>query len=163
MQDTSSALTLDNVRVNLLDDYQFSNGSLKVLGDVALTGTQAFIYSTSMGSTIDRDSCLAIESGMTFSYDPSYARKDGLYFVDETARLALSQSTLKVTTTGMSLTRGTLQLRGVNTLSSDAGNRLEAFEIGDGTAAGDLNIEKLDGGAKLIASSGIVIYKNTDG
>ena len=66
-----SKLALDNVVFDLGVDFQFRQGQLFVHNEVAVTGTSAFIYQSSVPSYITSGATWSFEQGTTFSVAPS--------------------------------------------------------------------------------------------
>jgi len=113
-------LVVKNSILTLARDYTFSRGSILFTQDVAFSGTNRFVYSTGLTSTIDTDSLLYFGYGTTFSYAPRKASKSLLAMTDPTSILYLDGSSLFSTRTGLQLSVGTLILDDNVTLSSGA-------------------------------------------
>lgn len=137
------SIVLQNCTIRLDNDFTFDTGSLLFKSDVIFTGTNAFIYSSKMASTIYSESKLLFDQDATFKYAPSIANRDLLYMADETSILCLDGSVLHSTPTGIRLTRGTLHLDNLVTLSAEGDVAAEAICFGDGTASNDLTIKAL--------------------
>jgi len=149
--DDTGSIVLENCKVRLNDDFNFSNGSILFDKDVVFSGTNTFIYSSRMGSTVLDNSSLTFDTDSTFSYDPPSSNKDLLYFSDETSGLYLNGSTLFSTSTGIRFTRGTLFLDNGVTFSCDGTNASEFIAIGNGVASGDMRV-------KLLSDCEVQIY-----
>jgi len=143
--DDTGSIVLENCKIRLNDDFNFSNGSILFNQDVVFTGTNTFIYSSRMGSTISANSYLAFDLDSTLSYDPTTVNKDLLYFTDETSALYFNGSTLFSTSTGIRFTRGTLFLDNGVTFSCDGTKNSEFIAIGNGVAASDMSVKILSG------------------
>jgi len=155
----SGVLTLYGAEIACVDDFYFDNGQLFIHDDVVITGSSRFIYKSVNPFFIDYLSNLFMDLGTTFYYDPSSVNRDLMIMNDETSRFYLHGATLKSTTTGMRLTKGTLVVDHKSYIESDAISVSEAVSFGDGTAAGDFNIEIMPGGS-IWLSSGILDYNN---
>lgn len=147
----AASMTLRNTKLNLSGDYTFSQGSLLFDKDVYLTGTQKFIYSTPLTSTISSYSTLFLETGLTFSYAPLVAKRNLLYMPDSTAWLYCDGCTLFSTRTGLQLSTGFLMIDNTVTISSQAKYIAEAL-----TLSSNLNLKILNGG--YLALNGLVRY-----
>jgi len=124
-----ASLILKNSTLTLARDYTFSRGSILFTQDNMITGTNKFIYSTAVGSTIDTNSMLYMGYNSTFSYAPRRANKNLIFMNDTTSVLYLDGSTLFSTRTGLQLSAGTLILDDAVTLSSGARFSAEGISL----------------------------------
>ena len=139
-------------------NYSFTQGKFYVRDRLDLLGTSTFQYATALTSTIASLGELLVNRGMTFKYNPPVAKKSLLQMQDAEAALTLNSSSLAVTTTGMRLTKGTLQVRGKSTLQNQGAlSNSQAIIFGDGNTAHDLTI-KIDPSAVLDVQSGILLF-----
>jgi hypothetical protein len=132
----------------LASNYNFSYGALEFTHDVKLCGTNTFVYSSVMGSTIDAASRLLLDTGITFSYDPVTANRDLLYMTDTSAVLHLNGCTLYSTVTGLRLSRGRVLFDNFVTLSADGTVAAQALSFGkveDLAGVNDVIVEVLSG------------------
>ena len=113
-------ITLCHCQFDFDQDFTFSRGSLFVQESVALTGTNAFIYTSGGTCTIDTLATLYIDDGMTLQYAPNRPQRDLLYFTDPSSVLYLNNCSLTASRTGPLLTGGTLIFDNGVTLSSGA-------------------------------------------
>ncbi|MBY0352870.1 hypothetical protein K2W90_00720 [Candidatus Babeliales bacterium] len=120
--DQRGHVTLDNVTLELADDFPFRAGRLFFRNDVRFTGTSCFTYQSCMESSIMSRSSLMFDPGMTFYYYPSSDRKDLIQLTDKSSSIVLkgSGTTLQSTNTGLRLTKGRLFLDNKVTLSTRA-------------------------------------------
>ncbi len=116
----SAAITLRNSGLTLSDEYTFSRGSMLFDDEVVITGTNSFIYSSNVTSTIATRSVLLVDRGMTFSYSPRRANRNLLYFADDSSMLYLRGCSLLSTRTGLILSGGSIVIDDVVTMSSGA-------------------------------------------
>jgi len=147
----NSSITLRDCTLQLFQDFTFSTGSMTFEQDVVISGTVPFYYTTDQASTIASQSTLHIEDGITFKYFPNAANKDLLVMEDATSSLYLDGCTLHVSYTGLQLSTGRLFLDNKVTLSSEARNSGEAFEL-----SSDLQVHVLSDA--LVDVHGIVKY-----
>lgn len=156
----NASITFDNSALNIARDYTFTNGSLFFQNDVTLAGTNKFIYSSRVSSTIDSGSTLYLESGMTFSYDPVINNKDLLYFVDNSSKLHLNLATLHAAKYGMRLRNGTMVIEGLCEFSAEpSSNPLYTVEFGDQNIAHDFTM-KILAGSEVELADGYFAYRN---
>ena len=64
-----SKLALDNVILDMKDDFYFNRGQLYIHNDVVFTGTSQFVYRSPDQSFIAKDSTLSFEPNTTFFFD----------------------------------------------------------------------------------------------
>ncbi len=151
--DWKSTFSFKDVEWNQNGDYTFTEGRFDLLGLMELKGSYTFGYLTDQVSTISTNAMLFIDNGFTFSYGPiDSTNRQLIEMKDATSAIYLNGMTLKSSTTGMQLTKGTLFIDHKNFLDNfDYRNRAgrsvsEAIAFGDGTAANDLSIEVMPGG-----------------
>ena len=156
-------IALCDTTLCLARDFTFTTASLLFERDVVVTGTNIFTYESHVASTIDSCSTLFFDKGTTFSYAPrTRDYRDLLEMRDVTSNLILFGSTLKSTTTGLRLTKGTVCIDHKVTVFNDSATTLsESICLGNGIAADDLNIQLLPG-ASLSLQSGILNYENVN-
>jgi len=108
MDATTSQLTLDDVILAPVNDFNFLQGQLFIKNDVIFTGTSALVYKSTMPCCIAQNSCLYFDTNTTFSYAPASTNKDLIVMTDPTSTLYLDGCDLKTTYTGLRLTTGRL-------------------------------------------------------
>ena len=147
-----ASVIFEDCIVTITSDYTFDTGSILFQGDVVISGTNKFIYSSSWSSTIDSNSTLIINKGATFSYAPSVAARDLMYMENDTSLLYLDNCTLHSTTTGLRLTRGTLYIENLVTLDADGDDRSEAI------CFGNINYTTSDLEINILAGANLDVY-----
>lgn len=120
-------ITLRDCIIILERDYTFTQGGITFSGDTMITGTNRFIYSSTVASTISSNSTLYVDQRTIFSYAPVNTRRDLLFMTDVSSVLYLDGATLLTTGTGIRLSRGTILVDNRVTLSSSAANTGEAM------------------------------------
>ena len=173
---TNSRLALDNVKIAFSNDWTFSFGQLYIHNEVSYTGTSEFIYTSTSDCYIAPDSTFYFEPGTSFYYGPIDSRNPvtafnipdntNMYRIimeDETSVLYLDNCTLKVTDTGLRLTKGQLYLDNKITLSLYEKHYQDSYDtglvFGDGSASGnDLNVYILSGAN--VEVDGFIKYDN---
>ncbi len=123
----TSSITLRNCIISLDGDYTFSQGSLLFDLDNKIIGTNKFIYTSALGSTIASNSKLYFGDGITFSYAPVRPNQNLIFMTDKTSQLYLDSCTLHSTRTGLRLSGGTLVIDDKVTMSSEGKNTAEAL------------------------------------
>lgn len=168
--DDASVVTLDNVTWMQSDDYEFSTGAFNFKNKNKMQGgNYVFAYQTSMTSVFLSDSALRLDSGFTFSYDPSIvASKDLLEFEDSSAQLLLNGCTLHTTVTGLSLKQGKMCTLRTSYLSSEV-QRIdintvidEGISFGDNETGSDFICEILNSKTLCIKPGSSLRYKNVE-
>ena len=161
--DSLGTITFEDVIWIQDSNYSFTQGKFEVIENFLMKGpTTIFAYQSDQQSSIGAYSMIKFDSGMTFSYDPPTASNDLLAFVNSTAVMHLEDTTLHSTTTGLHLTKGTLEVNGDCFISSDATVEGEGIMIGDGVlAVNDVDI-KYFAESSLKVVSGYLVYNNID-
>ena len=163
-----ATLTLSNCDLILSSHYSFTEGHLNLYQDTNIVGTNVFAYQSPRPLTIKSKAALKVGLNCTFSYDSGItgdagsAGNDRLVMDDVTSKLFLDGCTLRVTKTGMQLTKGTLVVKDKCTLYSEAGIAEEAVVFGNNAEADDLTVEVLAGGV-LDLTNGFLKYNNVGG
>ncbi|MBY0352899.1 WD40 repeat domain-containing protein [Candidatus Babeliales bacterium] len=126
--DQKGHVTLDNVTLDLADDFPFRTGRMFFYNDVRFTGTSCFVYQSVMQSYVAPQSLLTFDPGTTLYYYPSSTNKDLIQLQDKSSGIYLkgSATTLQTTHTGMRLTKGRLWMDNKVTLSTRASTNLDA-------------------------------------
>ncbi len=113
-----SKLSLKNVELALANDFLFNQGQLFIHGDVAVTGTSAFVYKSTQRSFIASDSTFYFDIGTTFSVAPATVTDckfdqspttTGNSFIlleNQTSKLKINEASFCMTPTGLKLTKG---------------------------------------------------------
>lgn len=149
--DNSATITFEDVTCVLNSTLTFSRGRLEFIGNTVFTGTQNFVYQSTVPMTIHSNATWMLDSGMTFSYDTNSSSL--LSFDDVTSVLKLYETTLYADTPGLKLTKGTLILDGACPLINDALSSANGIWIGDGiSASNNLNLI-------VLAESGIMLTR----
>jgi len=170
MDNKDCRLTLQDAKLKLSRDYSFTLGRLYVQDDVLISGTNQFNYTSTQACFIAKNSTLKFDLGTTFSYGPSALfndAKDLIVMTDETSQFYLNGATLKSTTTGLRLTKGTLTIDhkcafyNQDDANGQATSVSQAITIGNGTYVDDLSINLMPGGSVAL-ESGILVYQNAN-
>ena len=164
--DNTATLSFSNVSFDLYQDYVFDAGKINVSDTLSLVGNYIFTYQSTQPLTVSNNSMLYLDTNVTLSYDPLDGGTDKLTFEDSTSCLYMKNSTLHVTSTGLSLTKGKLIVDGLAGLTAetlydpDYGRFIKGgIEFGNQQLADDLSIEVLSKGI-LSFDEGMFSYKN---
>ena len=149
--DPYSTFSFNNAKWVLDANYALTEGAFDVIGPFELSGEYVFAYETNQSSTIWQDSSMIFDTGFTFSYAPSVNYRTLIEMTDDTSKIYMNGATLRATTTGLQLTKGTLVLDHKNYLYNGPDGLLPAtlntaIAFGDGTPANDLSLEIMPGG-----------------
>lgn len=107
--DNTGKLLLNDVVLELQNDYMFPYGSMFMQDNVTIMGTATFYYSSSQTSTIDSNSTLLLTNGAHYNLGrDSITGNEPLAFTDSTSTLKLSNCGYYVNSTGITLTKGTI-------------------------------------------------------
>ena len=164
--DNTGTITFDNVKIVNRNSWSFQNGAFAVKNTLAMTGGGKFVYQSAYASTINDNSTLFLTDGMTFSYDPAkgsgqaVAGQQNLVFTNTSSKLWCDGVTLKITNTGMRLTKGTLQFERASSVYVDAAitNTARALILGDGVSSNDPQIN-FGPDAKVALETGVIQYE----
>lgn len=151
--DNTSTITLSQVQITNTRDF-YLHGSLTIFGEVLITGTYKFTYSTDSISRIRENSVLCFDSGITFSYDPPSGANNLFVFESSSSELFLNEvSSYIASSNGLSLTNGKLTINGRCSLTAPHG-----LYLGNGIAANNINLNVLSDSGMVI-NSGYLINK----
>lgn len=156
----NASLVLENCKLTLSSDYQFHTGSISFKQDVFISGTNKFVYSSTMTSTINQHSTLYLSPELTFSYAPTTTNRNLIYMTDNSSWFFLDGCTLFSTKTGLRITRGKLFMDNQVTLHSQGNLSCEAICFGDGIIENNLDVILLS--AAQVNVFGRLEYENTD-
>ncbi len=162
----TATITFDNVKIVNRNAWNFATGAFAVTNNLTLAGGGTFVYQSAYASTINDNATLFLTDGMTFSYDPAkgssqaVAGQQNLVFTNTSSKLWCDGVTLKITNTGMRLTKGTLQFDKSNSVYVDAAttNMARALILGDGDYRNDPQIN-FGPDAKVSLEAGGIQYE----
>lgn len=153
-------ITLRSSDLFLSRDFSYTTASLRFEKDVAISGTNVFNYTSVQVSTVASQSLLFLNKGLTLNYAPGADDRNLIAFEDVTSQLFLNGCTVRSTTTGLQLTKGTLCIDHKNEFFNDGAVALsQGIGFGNGIVADDLTIHLLPGGSVTL-QSGILSYDN---
>jgi hypothetical protein len=158
--DDAGTIVFDTVNFVQDGTYSFTVGSFEVLNKLSLKESYTFDYQSSQASTIKSKSILVARNGSTFSYNPSVANSNLIVMEESTSKLCLDGASLHSTATGLNLTKGELEIRGVSCISSDATTEGEGIYFGDGISANNDVTVHMFPGSRLKLIDGYVVDNN---
>lgn len=162
--DDSSKLILDNVQWTQDYTYSFTRGSFKVANEVDFVGSSTFFYQTGLTSTIDSHSRLQLKNNFTMvaGRKNGVADREPFYFKSSTSILSADQATFVVTSSGMRLTRGTLELNGYLMFDMLSTFSKGGLQFGDAqTISNDCSLILRPGGT-IYFRKGHFVYENSN-
>ncbi|KKP35329.1 MAG: hypothetical protein UR26_C0006G0013 [candidate division TM6 bacterium GW2011_GWF2_32_72] len=159
--DDSSNIILDNVKIVLSEDYTFSFGSIQFLNDVELVGSHTFIYSSSQSSSIHNHSRLCVTDDCRIAVGRHDENSDiqPLVFEDNTSCFKLDNCNLLITGSGITFSKGTIELERSVVVEMESTSSLNGLRIGTGIEAED-SVFRFDSGASVLLNRGWVVYNN---
>jgi hypothetical protein len=160
--DNAGVIILDDSSVDLHRTYSFNTGALRIDDRVEITGDgKLFAYESAMSSSILDDSSLVLGDGVKFSIGRknSPPTNEPLILVSDTSHLIVDRSTLKITGSGMRLTRGELEFVGNSMVDISSSQTTFGFIVGDGIAGHDVSIH-IEPASEFKVSGGAAVYEN---
>ena len=140
----------------------WTNASQVAVEENIITGTTAFIYTSTGYSMVNGNAMLVLDKGLTFSYAPASADRDLIALQNDTSKIFFDGCSVVSSLTGMRLTRGVLCVSHNNFLhNTGAVSASQGFAFGNGSSALDLDIQIMPG-ASLEVVSGLLDYANVD-
>lgn len=106
----NARIALDNVVVDLSDDFIFDRGRLFVHNDVIVSGSHSFIYKSPMPLFVDSAGILTFDLGAGFSFAPTSTDQRLFVLKDQTSGLFFNGATFNATSTGVRFTKGSIFL-----------------------------------------------------
>ncbi len=162
----TATITFDNVKIVNRNAWNFATGAFAVTNNLTLAGGGKFVYQSAYASTVNDNSTLFLTDGMTFSYDPAkgsdqaVAGQQNLVFTNTSSKLWCDGVTLKITNTGMRVTKGTIQFDRKTAIYSDAALTDTAHGLILGLAMSDNDPQIILGpDAKVSIETGVVEYE----
>ena len=160
-EDDTASFVFRDCEIALSNDLEFANGSISFYKENVFTGTNKFLYSGGVASTINSNSILKFDNGTTFSYAPSVADRSLLAMTDDTSYLYLNGCTLYATQTSPQFTKGQIIIDNNVTFSSEGIDNSELITFGDGSSSANDTIINVMAGAEITVYGGI--YDNNVG
>jgi len=161
LTDDTSGIILENLEWKQSGDYLFEKGSITFLNDVDFMGSYSFIYDSKKTSTIFDYSTWTITQNMCLRV----GRKDScsdiepLFFQDKTSVLSLNSCEFLVTSSGMNLTRGKIEIDKDVFFEIVGTTTSTGLVLGKKQEGCDFSID-LSSGAALHFKSGQLMYNN---
>ena len=159
--DNTGSVVLKNVTAKLATDIHVQSGGLLVQENVNLTGNYTFWYDSANPCTIDENSVLHIDGGISFQVGKQTPGSlNPLVFNDSTSILSFGECALTATGYGLSLLRGRLEFDQKATIDATSTDTMSGIILGDGISeANDITIY-LGPGSYTTFSAGALTYNN---
>ncbi len=154
--DDSSSIVLRDVVWAQDANTSFTVGSLQVKNDVIFRGDAIFSYESVLTSSIMAKSQLILDSGMTFSYNPSNNNNNLLKFMERSATLVLDGADMYVGPMGLQLTTGKFKVNRNSQMRTDG-----EISFGTGTMSDDIECNIISG-IEFLFGNGVLNYKNAN-
>ena len=103
MESIGSELTLQDSKLNLSGQYTLTAGTWVFIGDVTLSGSQFFVLSSTANSTIQSNSTLYLDRGLTFSFGSNTGT---IHLTDATSKIQVLDDAVFSSIQTLSLTGG---------------------------------------------------------
>ena len=158
--DNSGVLQLQDVTWVQTDTFTFTQGALQIQNSALFTGTAPFIYQSARPLTINTNSTLMFDSGMTFSYAPPSSANNLIAMADQTSILYFMNTALVASAVGMQLTKGTFIIDGPCSVASSGINLATGVTFGDGASAANNCTVKVLPESGFFINSGFLVHNN---
>jgi hypothetical protein len=164
LQGRTSKLRLQDVNLVLDTDVSFGDGSWDAYQDVTITGPHTFFYETAFTSTIHANATFSVQNGAEFRIGRVRAiRSEPLEFEDNSAHLAIDNSTLHVTYSGLTIKKGIVDVYNksdfvIDYTDTTQSKTTQALTFGDGlTRANSPKLILHGNGTELTISNGAIV------
>jgi len=166
--DNAGRISFSNSKLDLHNDYEWSKGLIIFKSDTEICTELApgnyydFNYTSNQTSEIEEHAVVSIQPGVNLKIgraNGSPSTPQPLVFHDPSSTLNLNGGSLTVTSSGMTLTKGKIEVTGISNLYIESKPFDWAFVIGDGTLANDGYLRVMEGG-KLTIQTGKIFYNN---
>jgi len=153
----NSKVHFNNCRMVMETDVVFPIGSFEVTNKLDLTGFCTFYYTSEATSTINAFSSLNVGQQATLSFGRLTPESpQPLDFVDQTSELNFNDATLHITSTGVQLTKGEVNINEQANFSIDSTLSSYGLILGDGTAVNNLCL-RVASGSDWVINSGMLV------
>ncbi|KKP22537.1 MAG: KID repeat protein [candidate division TM6 bacterium GW2011_GWF2_28_16] len=139
--DSTGQITFDNCNFSLSNSFTFERGRFFIINNVNFNGNVSFVQCSVRPLYILQHSTFNFAPGSSFMYSPYSDNNNLMIFKDKTSRLKFNNSSLKLTDTGLRLTKGTLYLDNKVTLSASDKTFANCIMIGNATAGSDYDMD----------------------
>ena len=156
----TSHLIIQNVIACLAGDSHFTHGDITIQNSCKLTGPYTFWYDSNNPCLIDFEASMYLDGGMTLKCGKKAVDGvDPISFYDSSSKVISGECTLHITSTGIALTRGRLEIIKNIVIESDATCTTYGIVLGDGiSAANDFSVYL--GGGSMTTFNGPLTYNN---
>ena len=138
----------------------FTHGDLIVQNSCKITGPYTFWYDSDLPLHIDYEATVYLDGGMTLKCGrKQIGGTDPISFYDSSSKIVCGECTIQVTSTGMMLTRGRLEVEKNVTIESDATSTAYGIIFGDGVSE-ENDVVLYAGGGSLTTFNAPFVYNN---
>lgn len=161
--DDSGKIIFDQTSLNLDADYSFSKGSIEFVKEADFSGSYTFFYQTGLTSTIASHTRWSLQNNLALSI----GRKNGiydrepLYFEDQSSIVAVDQASLVVSSSGMALSRGLMEISNSLIIDMKSTSSNNGLQMGNGIEGQDF-VFVFNPGSSIHFTNGHFVYSNLD-
>ena len=157
----NSTLILDNTSLVLTDDLSVDHSNVHIKNAVSITGPYILSYKSSTPCTIEENSTLLLDGGITFSFGKqAVTDPEPLIFTDKSSALTCGLCTLHITNSGAHFTKGILNFVGTAQIFIDSSDHNFGLTIGNNPVANDDFDINLGAGYNITLVTGAISYNN---
>lgn len=158
--DSTATVTLENMGIILSDDFSFTQGKLVIQGKTTIIGPHSFNFQSSQPLQLLSQALLSFNPQSTFFYNPSSTNQSLIQCSDSSSTITFNNSTFHVDSTGVLLTKGSLNIIGKVNFTSDGTTSGAGIIFGDNSSSAN-NISILIFPASTInITAGYVVNQN---
>lgn len=161
--DDSGKIIFDETSLNLDADYSFSKGSIEFIKGADFSGSYTFFYQTALTSTIASHTRWSLNNNIALCIGRKRGINDRepLYFEDQSSIVAIDQASLVVTSSGMALSRGLMEISNSLIIDMKSTYSKNGLQMGNGIADQDFTFVFAPG-SSIHFKNGHFVYNNTD-
>ena len=159
--DDTAHLVLNDVLVCLMGNVHFLYGDITFQSIVKIIGNNTFWYDSNMPCLIDDEAMLRMDGGVVFKFGKKVVGGDDpIIFYDDESVLSCGESTFWVTSNGVNLKRGRLELEKNVLINVESTNTANGLILGDGVTASEDMLVYLGPGSVVTFAYGAMCYNN---
>jgi acetyltransferase-like isoleucine patch superfamily enzyme len=162
--DNTGTLTLDNVIWAQAGNFDFSKGMLEFKRINQIIGPHIFAYTSIVPSRIENNSTLFLNGGITFTLGRSSDTEPApLLFSGRNSALSMANCSMVITPSGVSFTKGQIQLNGYVTIDIQSTDTTYGLIIGDNNSSDNDAFVYINPGSYTHITNGAITYNNVLG
>ncbi|MBS1987763.1 hypothetical protein JST56_02110 [Candidatus Dependentiae bacterium] len=161
--DDSGKIIFDQTSLNLDADYSFSKGSIEFEKAADFSGSYTFFYQTGLTSTIASHTRWSLQNNLALSIGRKrgITDREPLYFEDQSSIVAVDQASLVVSSSGMALSRGLMEISNSLIIDMKSTSSNNGLQMGNGIAGQDF-VFVFNPGSSIHFKNGHFVYSNLD-